>query len=130
MSLLSSAAQMSKTAGAFAFNTGTSAIVGGVTSYSTGGSFVQGAAIGGLMGAGLGVLGAKGAATKFLAGGPGKFGRGSFARKMVKYSRYMESPEHRRMLMNGGAALAGFVFGGNRTHKRGFNAQRGNSIGR
>jgi len=122
---------------------GGAALVGGATSYSTGGSFVQGALAGGTIGAGLGLGGAA-----MISRGIGDVGGtvaghlkhyeyaaasqnvSDFSNSMVKIGSMLNSNENRKALFGAGAMLGGGIFGGNRSHKRGFNSNRGNSFGR
>jgi hypothetical protein len=108
-------------------------VAGGATlSYMTGGDAIQGGIAGGVVG-GIGygmAAGGRGAAL----GAARMFGRGStgrsFSRGVASAMKPMSSAEGRAGMYAGGAMLGGFVFGGNRSHKRGFNSKRGNSIGR
>ena len=109
------------------------AMLGGMTSYWTGGNFSQGAVMGAAGGAGMGYASSRGfmtAGSRFAAKKLGQTGIGGYTGGMVQFARGMESPANRRAMVGSGAALGGFMFGGNRSHKRGFNSHRGNSFGR
>ena len=106
--------------------------VGGTTSYATGGSFTQGAIAGGIAGAGMG-YGAVGMAQvgRRAAWEGGKLGApNAFTSNLTKMTYGMENAANRAGMFAAGGMLGGFAFGGNKTHKRGFNSRRGNSIGR
>jgi len=109
--------------------------IGGTASWLTGGSFVQGAVMGGLGGFGA-VKGAKwgaGLKDEQITGALGKEWGGSVA-SYTKGARtatreFLGDTSNRRMAMMGGAGLSGFIFGGNRrNHRRGFNSRRGSRI--
>ena len=104
-----------------AIGIGIGAMAGGTASYATGGNFGQGAFMGGIAGgAGYGMMASK----------LGQKGVRGFSPKLAGMMSGTENVANRRMMMAGGGMLAGGMFGGNRSHRRGFNARRGNSIGR
>lgn len=106
---------------------GVSALIGGTTSFLTGGSFVRGAAagaVGGLLGHkaynNRGAFGAH-------FGGVGK----SLGIKIPEKAAaaFSVAKLNRRSAMYAGAGLFGAIFGGDRrSHARGFNANRGSRI--
>jgi hypothetical protein len=109
------------------------AMTGGVTSYATGGSFTQGAMAGAAVGFGGGAMARYRIPTMggaFAAKQLGQAGVTGYSKQIAGFTAGFENPAVRRSVFMGGAALGGFVFGGNRSHKRGFNSRRGNSIGR
>lgn len=123
--------------------TGAAAVAGGATSYATGGEFTQGAVAGGMLGAGLGMGGASmirqgigsggEAASKALKGygyDDAASNVGSFSSGMVDMLGSMTTKDSRRAAFGAGAMLGGYTFGGDKSHKRGFNSNRGNSFGR
>lgn len=123
--------------------TGAAAVAGGATSYATGGEFTQGAIAGGMLGAGLGMGGASmirqgigsggEAASKALKGygyDDAASNVGSFSSGMVDMLGSMTTKDSRRAAFGAGAMLGGYTFGGDKSHKRGFNSNRGNSFGR
>lgn len=97
--------------------------IGGVTSYATGGNAGQGAAAG-LVGGGMMYGGMRSAARL------GQNGVRGFSPKIANFMSGSENKMARRAMVGSGAALGGMMFGGNRSHRRGFNSQRGNAIGR
>lgn len=99
---------------------GLGAAAGGATSYMSGGNFGQGALAGGLI-AGGGYAGALGL---------GQRGVGGYAPKIANLMSDQASSVGRRAAFAAGGMLGGGMFGGNKSHRRGFNANRGNSIGR
>ena len=99
---------------------GIGAATGGVGSYATGGNFGQGAVMGGLAG-GVGY----GTMRKL-----GQAGVTGYSKQISNFMQGNENVAARRMAFGAGGMLAGGMFGGNRSHKRGFNARRGNGIGR
>lgn len=114
---------------------GGSAIMGGASSYMTDGSFAQGAAVGaftgGMMGRHLGRQTMSNAG-RYLGRGANMQGprASKFSSGMVTAGNFLESKEMRRVMIGSGAMLGGAMFGGNRSHRKGFNANRGNTIGR
>lgn len=100
------------------------ALAGGAANYMTGGSFTGGAIAG--VAAGGGMYGGG----KFLAKRLGQAGAGGYGSKVAGFVSGMENSSYRRAAIGSGAALGGMMFGGSRSHRRGFNSQRGNSIGR
>jgi hypothetical protein len=129
--------------GATAGLIGGAAAVGGVSSYSTGGGFFQGAAAGAAVGAGLGMGGAKfigtsaGEAVESASGMLKHYEYPDAAKSAAGWSEGirstvsgMNSNQARKATFAAGGMLGGGVFGGDRSHKRGFNSHRGNSFGR
>lgn len=114
---------------------GAGAVVGGVTSYATGGEFGQGAVAGGMVvgGAYLGMStmasNSKAINAAVTKGGEG-FGAGVMgAMQGANQVIGGASVAARRAALMGGAGLAGLTFGGNRrSHRRGFNQSRGSRI--
>lgn len=115
------------------FNVAAGGFTGGMTSYTTGGSFTQGAIAGAAVGAGFGAA-AKyqlpSRANAFVAKQLGQKGVTGYSKDIAGFTAGFENAAVRRGAFGAGAALGGFVFGGDRSHKRGFNGRRGNSIGR
>lgn len=112
---------------------GVGAAAGATTSYMTGGNIMQG----GLMGAAGGAVMGMGGIRMLAQGGRGvawqaaKRGVGNgFTSKLTQLTYGMENPANRAYMFGAGGMLGGMMFGGNRSHKRGFNSKRGNSIGR
>ena len=107
--------------GATLLTAGAGGLIGGVTSYATGGDFFQGAAAGSIIGAGgvaagMGIMNAN---RSFLA----KNAAG------INDAVSSMSTSQRRNAMFAGAGLSGMVFGGDRrSHRRGFNQSRGNTF--
>jgi hypothetical protein len=100
-----------------------SAGLGGTASMITGGSFVQGAMAGAVIGGG----GYSGAA--YMSKNMGQTMDG-YSAKLSSFMSGQENAMMRRATFGAGATMGGLMFGGNRSHRRGFNASRGNSIGR
>ena len=110
------------------------AAVGGVTSYATGGNFMQGAVMGGVGG----YAGVKGAmygakyASKNLGEGMGRDAARTtraFFLGSKSFGGRSQGIANQRGAMLAGAGLSGMMFGGNRrSHKRGFNSRRGNGF--
>ena len=99
-------------------------------SYMTGGDVGQGALVGGMGGAAMG-MGAPGMAMRAGAWGAARAGAGNgFTSGMVKAASAMDSASKRAYMFGAGGMLGGMAFGGNRSHRRGFNKNRGNTIGR
>ena len=48
---------------------------------------------------------------------------------MTSFANRTQSTAGRRAAMGAGAGLGGFMFGGRRSHRRGFNARRGSGFG-
>lgn len=123
--------------GAIGFGTlavGASAAAGGTMSYMTDGSFLQGAAGGAVMGAGMG-FGlhrgmAKGLDTSWGQAGAKKFDGLLKGPATANLMNQMQTKTGRAIAFGSGALLGGYAFGGNKSLKRGFNQNRGNSIGR
>lgn len=103
-------------------------LLGGGMSYATGGSFGQGAVMGAAGGGAL-AYGLP-AAGKFAARRLGQGGPGGYGTAMSRFVKGMENPTARRFAFGAGAMLGGGMFGGNKSHKRGFSSNRGNHIGR
>lgn len=103
------------------------ATVGGLTSYSSGGSFTQGALMGALTGTGVGAA----YGTRLFARTGAAIARsaGSYSKSVISFTQNMHTVAARRYAIASGAALGGYMFGGERTHSRGFNRNRGNRIG-
>lgn len=118
----------------WAATAGMGAAVGGVGSYLTGGSFTQGAMFG--AGAGMGMrygLRNRDAMVTAANKGMSYFGVAKAADYSTQLSGLMSNfntVEARRAAVGAGALLGGLTFGGSRSHSRGFNANRGNRIGR
>ena len=110
------------------------AAVGGVTSYATGGNFMQGAVMGGVGGyAGVrGVMaGAKYAGRNLEKGMARDAARTTraFLVGSKSFGGRAQGITNQRAAMLAGAGLSGMMFGGNRrSHKRGFNSRRGNGF--
>lgn len=101
-------------------------LAGAGSSYITGGSILQGG-IGGLaLGAGVGYGGKR----AFDYAAPKIDRNSSYSAGITKISNFMDTQDGRAATFAAGGLLGGFAFGGNRSHKRGFNSNRGNSIGR
>lgn len=108
-------------------------IIGGGTSYATGGEFGQGFVTGSMVagGAYLGssAIGANKAALSTAAKGEGFVGGAAAALSGAGSMISGASTAARRSAMLGGAGLGGAVFGGDRrSHRRGFNQSRGSRI--
>lgn len=110
------------------------ALAGGTASYMTGGEFGQGAVVGGMVG-----FGGVSAARFFSATTPTGMksvlgeGMGGSLASMTESARPVMAEAlgdtvTRRGAMVAGAGLGGFIFGGRRNHRRGFNSRRGNRI--
>jgi len=54
----------------------------------------------------------------------------AYSSNIIQLAKRMDTRDARIAMFGGGSLLGGFAFGGDRSHKRGFNANRGNSIGR
>ena len=109
-------------------------MAGGTASYATGGEFGQGAVVGGMVGFG-GVRAAKFFSATTPTGMKSVLGEsmGGGLASMTESARpYMAEALGdtftRRGAMVAGAGLGGFIFGGRRNHRRGFNSRRGNRI--
>ena len=108
-------------------------LIGGGTSYATGGEFGQGFVTGSMVagGAYLGssAIGANKAALSTAAKGEGFVGGAAAALSGAGSMISGASTAARRSAMLGGAGLGGAVFGGDRrSHRRGFNQSRGSRI--
>lgn len=108
-------------------------IIGGGTSYATGGEFGQGFVTGSMVagGAYLGssAIGANKAALGTAAKGEGFVGGAAAALSGAGSMISGASTAARRSAMLGGAGLGGAIFGGDRrSHRRGFNQSRGSRI--
>lgn len=107
--------------GATLLTAGAGGVIGGVTSYATGGEFFQGAAAGSIIGAGgvavgMGVMNANKALIAKHA-------------PSINEVTSAITTTQRRNAMFAGAGLSGMVFGGDRrSHRRGFNQSRGNTF--
>jgi hypothetical protein len=112
---------MAGLAGELAFGAIGGGVVGGGVSYLSGGEFGQGAMVGAIAGAGL--AGGYHGALKL-----GQAGIEGFSPKIAAATANFQDANIRRGAFLGGAMLAGGVFGGNRSHRRGFNSSRGNTI--
>lgn len=97
-------------------------VVGSYYNHGEGGGAIRGAIAGAAVG-----LGAGAAPRALTALAPHA---GSYSSGMIKAAGMMGSRDARMAAFGGGGMLAGFAFGGNRSHKQGFNSNRGNSIGR
>lgn len=106
--------------------------LGGGISYATGGEWGQGAKAGLMMGT-MGYGAARFAGTgmgKSVAAKLGQMGPEGFGPRMQQTMAGFENAAHRRAAFGGGALLGGMMFGGDRSHRRGFNRSRGNTINR
>lgn len=108
--------------------------IGAAASWASGGSMMQGAAFGAMAGAGTHAgLKYRNDLASFGESGMSHFGgakAAAYSGKMTQFADQFTTQQSRRAMVGAGAALGGFVFGGDRSHKRGFNQNRGNSIGR
>lgn len=100
--------------------------LGAIGSYATGGELGQGGVMGGAM-AGALMMSGRGLSTYKIgqAGPAGGWGEG-----LTKLLHNSDNVNYRRAMIGAGGLLGGMAFGGNRTHKSGFNSNRGNTIGR
>ena len=119
---------------------------GGALSYATGGGFFQGAGAGLLAGMGASQLSkmsgkaftqntgiypkAQAFANGSLGDYVGKDAAAGFSTGMQRIGAFTASKGSRRYAFGAGAMLGGMMFGGNRSHARGFNGERGNRFGR
>jgi len=109
---------------------GGSALAGGVTSYATGGDFTQGAMMGGLGGAGMAIGVPK--LAKLAKNNPkgwSALNNETFSSSMSSIGNFSATSSGRAAMFAGGGLLGGAMFGGRRSHKRGFNQNRGNGFG-
>jgi len=98
-------------------------------SYMTGGNIGQGAVMGAMGGAALGM----GGGMAMRAGARGATSAGAskgFTSGMVDAASGLDNAANRAYTFAAGGLLGGMAFGGNKSHSRGFNSQRGNRIGR
>lgn len=108
------------------------AALGAGSSYMTGGNVGQGAVMGAVTGGALAFGGAKlgmmgmGGAAKMA----GADAAGGFSTGITNTMKNMDTAAGRGMMFAGGGLLGGMAFGGRRSHRRGFNRNRGNTIGR
>ena len=112
-------------------------LIGGVTSYATGGEFMQGAAAGAMGGFAMrglyGLAGSKAGGLNQMVASRAESGGAlsGLAQGMMNSASAgtgMQTMAARHAMMSG-AALGGMMFGGNRkSHKRGFNSHRGNTF--
>jgi hypothetical protein len=120
---------------------GMGAVAGAGTSYMTGGNAIQGGVAGAMTGGALAFGGAGLIGNAMRTGGTAiarKSARGSatrgtarsFTRGVTAATRGMTNAQNRGHVFGAGAMLGGFMFGGNKSHSRGFNSNRGNRIGR
>lgn len=109
---------------------GLGAAAGATTSWATGGNIGQGAFMGALGGGGAMYGGRMLASSLPQVAGKLPSKLSSHSSKLIDLADGLENPANRSFLFAGGGMLGGFVFGGNKSHKRGFNSKRGNSIGR
>lgn len=100
--------------------------LGAIGSYATGGELGQGGVMGGAM-AGALMMSGRGLSTYKIgqAGPAGGWGEG-----LTKLLHNSDNVNYRRAMIGAGGLLGGMAFGGNRTHRSGFNSNRGNTIGR
>lgn len=96
--------------------------------WMTGGDMRQGAFAGAMTGSAAAF--AAPATMKFAAKKLGQDGVGGYATKMSSFMNGHHNTNYRRASMASGAMLGGMMFGGNKSHRRGFNGSRGNAIGR
>lgn len=110
---------------------GLGAAAGAGGSYMTGGDVGQGALAGAVGGAGM-AFGRRGMINAAARGGmlsKGAMGS-SYSHSLIKMTKGLSSASNRAYMFGAGGMLGGMAFGGNRSHRRGFNKNRGNTIGR
>ena len=109
----------------------TGAFAGGTASYMTGGSFTQGA-MAGMVGGTFAYKSGRSLASAgaYMMRQGRQAGTRRFGAQLHGIGYGMSSRANRRMAFGVGATMGGMAFGGERrSHKRGFNSQRGNYIG-